>query len=139
MYALVPAVAEKLLALGAKLHMQSGAGDAVNLPDTAFKDVVFVDDSEKLLNGADVVLAVQAPELALLDAMQEGAILLSFIYAEKEPALVKRLLEKKITCFAMERIPRITRAQSMDALSDAQAVLVKMIEAVRGLGTAAAV
>jgi NAD(P) transhydrogenase subunit alpha len=54
--------------------------------------------------------------------MKEGSILISFIYANKEPALVKRLLEKKITCFAMERIPRITRAQSMDALSSQSAL-----------------
>ncbi|MGB7102740.1 MAG: NAD(P) transhydrogenase subunit alpha, partial [Xanthobacteraceae bacterium] len=54
--------------------------------------------------------------------MKEGAILMSFIYADKEPALVQRLLDKKITCFAMERVPRITRAQAMDALSSQSAL-----------------
>src|SRR6202035_1560349 len=49
-------------------------------------------------------------------------ILICFIYAGKEQALVQRLLEKKITCFAMERIPRISRAQSMDALSSQSAL-----------------
>jgi len=67
-------------------------------------------------------LAVQPPALEVVAAMKEGAILLSFIYAQKEPALVRRLLDKKITCFAMERIPRITRAQSMDALSSQSAL-----------------
>ena len=71
---------------------------------------------------ADVVLAVQPPALEVIDAMKEGAILISFIYADNEPALVQRLLEKKITCFAMERVPRITRAQSMDALSSQSAL-----------------
>lgn len=57
-----------------------------------------------------MVLAVQQPASEVIDAMKEGAMLLSIIYAEKEPALVKRLLEKKITCFAMDCIPRISRA-----------------------------
>jgi NAD(P) transhydrogenase subunit alpha len=120
--ALVPSVAAKLIKLGAKLHMQSGAADAVNLPDGTFKDVAFIDDRRELVGDADVVLAVQPPALDVIDAMKQGAILISFIYANKEPALVQRLLDKKITCFAMERIPRITRAQSMDALSSQSAL-----------------
>jgi NAD(P) transhydrogenase subunit alpha len=58
----------------------------------------------------------------VIGAMKDGAILVSFIYAHNEPALVKRLLEKKITCFAMERVPRITRAQAIDALSSQSAL-----------------
>jgi NAD(P) transhydrogenase subunit alpha len=120
--ALVPSVAEKLIKLGAKLHMESGAGDAIKLTDSAFKDVAIVKDRRTLVADADVVLAVQPPSADVVSAMKEGAILVSFIYANKEPALVKLLLEKKITCFAMERIPRITRAQSMDALSSQAAL-----------------
>jgi H+-translocating NAD(P) transhydrogenase subunit alpha len=120
--ALVPAVAAKLMKLGAKIHMQVGAGDAIKLADAAFKDVAFIADRGKLVADADVVLAVQPPALEVVSAMKEGAILVSFIYANKEPALVKRLLEKKITCFAMERVPRITRAQAMDALSSQSAL-----------------
>jgi len=120
--ALVPASAGKLIKLGAKLHMQSGAGDASNLPDAAFKDVVFMADRRTLVRDADVVLAVQPPALDVIDAMKAGAILVSFVYAAKQPALVKRLLDRKITCFAMERIPRITRAQAMDALSSQSAL-----------------
>jgi NAD(P) transhydrogenase subunit alpha len=120
--ALVPSVAPKLIKLGAKLHMEAGAGTAIKLTDAAFKDVAIVTDRKKLVADADVVLAVQPPPLEVVSAMKEGAILVSFIYANKEPALVKLLLEKKITCFAMERIPRITRAQSMDALSSQAAL-----------------
>jgi NAD(P) transhydrogenase subunit alpha len=120
--ALVPSVVPKLIKLGAKVHMQSGAGDAVNLSDSAFKNVAFADDRKVLVRDADVVLAVQPPALEVVDAMKEGAILISFIYAEKEPALVQRLLDRKITCFAMERIPRISRAQAMDALSSQSAL-----------------
>ena len=120
--AMVPSVVAKLIKLGAKLHMQRGAGDAIKLTDAAFKDVVFVDDRKALVSDADVVLAVQPPALDVIDAMKEGAILMSFIYANKEPALVQHLLAKKITCFAMERVPRITRAQAMDALSSQSAL-----------------
>jgi NAD(P) transhydrogenase subunit alpha len=120
--ALVPSVVPKLIKLGARLHMQSGAGDAIKLRDAAFQDVAFIDDRKTLVRDADVVLAVQPPALDVIDAMKEGAILICFIYAAKEKALVHRLLEKKITCFAMERVPRISRAQAMDALSSQSAL-----------------
>ena len=120
--ALVPGVAAKLIKLGAKLHMQSGAADAIKLNDAAFEDVTFMDDRHAMVSDADVVLAVQPPALDVVDAMKEGAILISFIYAHKEQALVQRLLDRKITCFAMERVPRITRAQAMDALSSQSAL-----------------
>jgi H+-translocating NAD(P) transhydrogenase subunit alpha len=120
--ALVPSVVAKLVKLGGRLHMETGAGLAIKLADAAYKDVVFVADRHKLVGDADVVLAVQPPALGVIDAMKEGAILVSFIYADKEPALVQRLLDRKITCFAMERVPRITRAQAMDALSSQSAL-----------------
>jgi NAD(P) transhydrogenase subunit alpha len=120
--ALTPSVVPKLIKLGARLHMQAGAGDAIKLADHAFKDVAICDDRSAMVADADVVLAVQPPALAVIDAMKPGAILVCFIYAANEPELVKRLLARKITCFAMERIPRISRAQSMDALSSQSAL-----------------
>jgi len=120
--ALVPSVVAELVKLGAKLHMQSGAGDAIKLTDAAFTDVVFMDDRKELVKDADVVLAVQPPALEVVGAMKEGALLICFIYAGNEPALVQRLMDRKITCFAMERVPRITRAQAMDALSSQSAL-----------------
>ncbi|CAN7791750.1 NAD(P) transhydrogenase subunit alpha [Caballeronia sp. LjRoot34] len=120
--ALVPSVVPKLIKLGVRLHMQSGAGAAIHLEDAAFENVVFVADREALVKDADLVLAVQPPALEVIDAMKEGAILVSFIYEHNEPALVQRLLDKKITCFEMERVPRITRAQAMDALSSQSAL-----------------
>jgi NAD(P) transhydrogenase subunit alpha len=120
--ALTPSVAPRLIKLGGKLHMQAGAGEAIKLADAAFEGVVFMDDRKALVADADVVLAVQPPALDVIDAMKEGAILVSFIYANKEPALVQRLLDRKITCFAMERAPRITRAQALDALSSQSAL-----------------
>jgi NAD(P) transhydrogenase subunit alpha len=120
--ALVPVVVPKLLKLGAKLHMQSGAAGAINLADSVFKDVAFIEDRKNLVSAADVVLAVQPPALEVISAMKEGAILISFIYADRQQTLVQHLLDRKITCFAMERVPRISRAQAMDAMSSQSAL-----------------
>ena len=120
--ALMPSVVPKLIKLGAKLYMQCGAGNAIQLPDSSYKDVAFIKERRRLVNDADVVLAVQPPPIDVVDAMKEGAILVSFIYAERQPALVQKLLDKKITCFAMERVPRISRAQSLAALSSQSAL-----------------
>jgi NAD(P) transhydrogenase subunit alpha len=120
--ALVPSVAPRLIKLGASLSMQAGAAESIRLGDAAFKDVAFTADRKTLLSEADVVLGVQPPILDDLDAMKEGAILVSFIYPQQQAKLVQCLLDRKITCFAMERVPRITRAQAMDALSS-QSVL----------------
>jgi len=120
--ALVPSVVAKLVKLGARLHMQAGAGESIHLEDRAFDNVSFIADRSALVRDADIVLAVQPPALDVVNAMKEGAILVSFIYANKEPALLRCLLERKITCFAMERVPRITRAQAMDALSSQSAL-----------------
>ena len=120
--ALVPAVADKLTKLGADIHMQSGAGDAVKLADSAYKNVTLNPDPIALVRDADVVLTVQPPESSVIEAMKEGAILVSFIYAHKESELTKRLRDRRITCFAMELVPRITRAQAMDALSSQAAL-----------------
>src|SRR5687767_4905525 len=120
--ALVPAVVDKLIKLGAQIAMQSGAGDAVKLPNAAFKNVAFADDVRELVSEADIVLAVQPPSAEVAGMMKEGAILVSFIYAHKEIELTKVLRDRKITTFAMELVPRITRAQAMDALSSQAAL-----------------
>jgi NAD(P) transhydrogenase subunit alpha len=120
--ALVPSVVPRLIKLGARVRMQTGAGDAIKLTDAAYQNVEFRADRRELVRDADVVLAVNAPALEVIDAMREGAILISFIYEHLDPAVVRQLLERRITCFAMERVPRITRAQSMDALSSQSAL-----------------
>jgi NAD(P) transhydrogenase subunit alpha len=120
--ALVPAVADKLAKLGAQLHLQAGAGLAVKLADAAYKNVTLHADPIEMVRDADIVLSVQPPEPAVVRAMREGAILISFVYAHKEAELTRLLRDRKITCFAMELVPRITRAQAMDALSSQAAL-----------------
>jgi NAD(P) transhydrogenase subunit alpha len=120
--AMVPSVADKLVKLGAEISMQTGAGVSVKLADAAFKNVNFVANPQGLVSDADIVLSVQPPSADIVDAMKDGAILLSFVYAHKEANLVKLMRDKKITCFAMELVPRISRAQAMDALSSQAAL-----------------
>jgi NAD(P) transhydrogenase subunit alpha len=120
--ALVPAVADKLAKLGAQLHLQAGAGTAVKLADEAYKNVQLHADPIEMVRDADIVLSVQPPDTAIVAAMKEGAILICFVYAHTEPDLTRLLRDRKITCFAMELVPRITRAQAMDALSSQAAL-----------------
>jgi NAD(P) transhydrogenase subunit alpha len=120
--AMVPAVVDKLVKLGAEVHIETGAGAAVKLPDRAYKSATFEPDRQRLVQDADIVLSVQPPEPSVVQAMKEGAILICFVYAHKEPELTRLLRDRRITCFAMELVPRITRAQAMDALSSQAAL-----------------
>jgi NAD/NADP transhydrogenase alpha subunit len=86
------------------------------LPDEAFENAgIKVGRLE--LGQADVVLSVQPPSPSDIRKMRKGSVLLSFVYANREPKVVQALAESGVTCFAMELVPRITRAQAMDALS----------------------
>jgi NAD(P) transhydrogenase subunit alpha len=121
-FAMVPAVAARLQKLGGRLHMQPGAGTTLNLADADFPDAVFTDSVVDMVAEADVVLGVQAPSKKIIGAMQAGAILVCYLDETRQADLVGLLIEKKITCFAMQKIPRISRAQSMDALSSQAAL-----------------
>ncbi|MEW6166155.1 MAG: NAD(P) transhydrogenase subunit alpha [Pseudomonadota bacterium] len=120
--AVVPAVADKLTKLGCEIHMQAGAGAASRIPDDAYKNVTFAANPQGLVSDADIVLSVQPPPAEVIGAMKEGSVLLSFVYAHREAEVVKLMRDRRITCFAMELVPRITRAQAMDALSSQAAL-----------------
>lgn len=120
--ALVPNVVAKVRKLGVEVSLQANAGAGARQPDDAYQDVDIIANPQGMVGGADVVMSVQPPPLEIIDAMKEGAVLLSFVYAHKEVELVERLRDRKITCFAMELVPRITRAQAMDALSSQAAL-----------------
>jgi NAD(P) transhydrogenase subunit alpha len=120
--ATVPMVATRLARLGASLVVERGAGDSATFADAAYQDAAFADTPQALLAEADIVLAVQPPPIDVIRAMKPGALLISFIYGATNPELVAALRHGKITAFAMERIPRISRAQSMDALSSQAAL-----------------
>ncbi|TAM10738.1 MAG: NAD(P) transhydrogenase subunit alpha [Nevskiaceae bacterium] len=120
--ALVPNVIDKMRKLGVELSMQTSAGEGARQPDAAYQNVNLIANPQGLVGDADIVLAVQPPAPEVIHAMKEGAILLCFVHAAKEVATVKLLRDRKITCFAMELVPRISRAQAMDALSSQAAL-----------------
>ena len=120
--ALVPEVASRLIKLGAKIRIEAGAGNGAQIPDADFADCEIVADAAAAVADADVVLTVQPPELELLEHIKPGAVIVGFMQPHAKHALVRALAEKKITSFSMELVPRISRAQSMDALSSQGAV-----------------
>ncbi|HEY9199416.1 MAG TPA: Re/Si-specific NAD(P)(+) transhydrogenase subunit alpha [Gammaproteobacteria bacterium] len=120
--ALDPIVVERFLKLGCKVLIESGAGLGARHDDTGFPGAEIVADRRALLGRADVLFKVQPPTADEVDALKEGAVVVSFMQPHKHPELVARLRDRRITSFAMELIPRISRAQSMDALSSQAAV-----------------
>jgi NAD(P) transhydrogenase subunit alpha len=120
--ALVPEVAGKLAALGAQIVMERGAGAAAQIPDDSYKSVEWVDSPTAVLARADVLLKVQPPSSQEIDALKDGAVVIGFFQAHQRVDDVRRLRDRRLTSFAMELVPRISRAQSMDALSSQASV-----------------
>ncbi|MBB6336564.1 NAD(P) transhydrogenase subunit alpha [Xanthomonas arboricola] len=120
--AMVPAVLPKLAKLGAQLRLQAGAGLASYLADAAYAGTTVLDDAREVVAGADLVLSVQAPSLQTLAGMRPGSMLIAMLYPAKLPGLLDLLCERRITAFAMETVPRISRAQALDVLSSQAAL-----------------
>jgi proton-translocating NAD(P)+ transhydrogenase subunit alpha len=123
--ALVPAVVSKLSESGFEIAIERGAGVQAGFPDSAFEEAgAVLADGEQLTSGAAAVLRVREPALDPDETarLTEGSLLIGFLQPYTNPDLVTRLVERRLTSFAMETIPRTTRAQSMDALSS-QAVV----------------
>ena len=116
--AMTPRVGERLVKLGATLLVESGAGAESGIPDSDYARVAtVVKDQGQLFGQADIVLGVQVPGLAQIRLMGEGAILACLVYAHQHPEEARLLCDRNITTFAMELVPRISRAQSLDVLS----------------------
>ena len=115
--ALTPDVAAKLLDLGAAVNMQRGAGERSHFADESYKGAQFHPGPAGVLAGSTVLLKVQTPAIAEVEALAPGAVVVGFMQPHVQLDMVRRLRERKITSFAVELIPRISRAQSMDALS----------------------
>lgn len=112
--ATVPDVVARLKKLGLDVLVERGAGERSGYKDADYeaKGATLVDRAQAL--GADVVLAVHPPEV---DALQPGAVLLALIDPFVHPERVRALADRKVTAFALELVPRISRAQAMDVLS----------------------
>jgi NAD(P) transhydrogenase subunit alpha len=112
--ALVPEVADKLAQTGARIVMERGAGERARFPDALYKKVEW---SDGVLAGSDVVLTVQPLTVQQIGQLKTGAVVVGFMQPHARKAEVAALRDRRITAFAMELVPRISWAQSMDALS----------------------
>ena len=122
--ALTPETAGHIKKLGYDIALEAGAGEAANFSDESYRDVgvTVVDDTKKLWSDADILMKVRAPgehpqlgdEVTLL---KKGALLMSFIWPAQNEALMKQLADQGVTVLAMDSVPRISRAQKLDALS----------------------
>ncbi|MEO5561476.1 MAG: Re/Si-specific NAD(P)(+) transhydrogenase subunit alpha [Dokdonella sp.] len=119
--ALTPEVAKKLKARGARVVLQDGAGASAYFADAAYADCE-VANAAAALSQADVLLKVQPPSLEEIAQLKEGAVVIGHLQPHLAPERTKALRDRKITAFAMELLPRTTRAQAMDVLSSQASV-----------------
>ncbi|MCK6391603.1 MAG: NAD(P)(+) transhydrogenase (Re/Si-specific) subunit alpha, partial [Azonexus sp.] len=115
--ALVPETAKKFVALGARILMEQSAGTDSHFLDSDFSDVALVPDIVGAYGAAQLILRVTPPSTAEIAAMPEGAVLIGLLRPFESRERLAALNAKKITAFSLELLPRISRAQSMDALS----------------------
>jgi NAD(P) transhydrogenase subunit alpha len=123
--ALVPESVKKLVALKAAVAIESGAGLAAGASDADYEAVgaSISSDRAALLANADVLLMVNRPVEAEMNALKSGAVLIGFLRPLDEPQALTPLLARQVSAFPVELIPRSTRAQAMDALSSMAALV----------------
>jgi proton-translocating NAD(P)+ transhydrogenase subunit alpha len=123
--ATTPEVAAQIGKLGFEVAVESGAGVEASFTDDAYRaaGVVVVGSVEELYASSDIILKVRAPERDPangrdeLDLLRSGQTLIAFLWPAQHPELLARLAEKQVTALSMDSVPRISRAQKMDALS----------------------
>jgi NAD(P) transhydrogenase subunit alpha len=117
--ALVPDTAAKLKAASLDVSVESGAGAGAYIPDEAYEaaGVTVVKAAGTLLGDADAVLKVQAPSTDEVGLLKSGSVLISFLQPATQADVIRALAKRGVTAFSLELLPRISRAQSMDALS----------------------
>jgi NAD(P) transhydrogenase subunit alpha len=117
--ALTPEIAEKLGKLGFAIAVESGAGVGSDISDDEYSKAgcQVLPDSRALWEGSDVVMKVRAPERQEIGHLKSGKTLISFIWPGQNPELMKNLAATGASVIAMDSVPRISRAQKLDALS----------------------
>ncbi|MEQ1637382.1 MAG: Re/Si-specific NAD(P)(+) transhydrogenase subunit alpha [Methylococcales bacterium] len=117
--ATTPEAAEKIIKLGFSVAIESGAGLSADIPDQAYQavGVEIIKTPKALWKQSDIIIKVRAPELEEVDLMSKGGHLISFIWPAQNDALMQKLTTKNATVLAMDSVPRMSRAQKMDALS----------------------
>ncbi|MGK7369745.1 MAG: Re/Si-specific NAD(P)(+) transhydrogenase subunit alpha [Candidatus Halalkalibacterium sp. M3_1C_030] len=122
--ALVPETVAKLVDKGLEVQIEKDAGLASNYLDDSYREAgaTIIEDRAKLFSDTDILIAIQTPPEEDLEKLKEGAILVCFLWALQNEGTVTFLRDKKITALGMDAIPRISRAQNMDALSSMSSI-----------------
>ncbi|RZJ47045.1 MAG: Re/Si-specific NAD(P)(+) transhydrogenase subunit alpha [Brevundimonas sp.] len=117
--AVTPETVKKLIALGATVTVEAGTGAGSSIPDADYEaaGATVAKDTKAVLTGADILLKVRGPTAQEISALKPGAIVAAMLDAYREKDTVQALAQASSTAFAMEFVPRITRAQVMDVLS----------------------
>jgi NAD(P) transhydrogenase subunit alpha len=117
--AIVPSVVKKYVGLGAEVLIESGAGKSIDIDDKDYTDVggIIVNNRLDALSDADIICRLNAPLVEDIGEPKKDSIHISFLDPIKEKILVDAFVGASVTAISMELVPRITRAQKMDALS----------------------
>jgi NAD(P) transhydrogenase subunit alpha len=117
--AITPETCTKLIAAGAGVRLQRGLGEGACMPDAAYSQAgaQLVDDAAAAVSGCDLVLCVQPPPAAMIAQLKPGTVLVGMLQPQADPSRAEALQARGIIAFPLERLPRTTRAQSMDVLS----------------------
>lgn len=117
--ALTPEVAKQIEKLGYDLAIEAGAGEAANFSDASYAEagVDVISDPKELWTSCDIIMKVRAATDENIELMKSGQTLISFMSPAQNPDRLKLMQEKGITAMSMDAVPRISRAQKMDALS----------------------
>lgn len=117
--AITPETCRKLVALGAQVRVQSGAGLSAGFTDDAYAaaGAQLAGDAASALGDADLVLCVQPPPAATLAQLKQGATLVGMLAPQADAARSEAIVSRRLLAFPLERLPRTTRAQAMDILS----------------------
>ncbi len=115
--ALDPQIASRLSKKGLSLSIEKSAGLEATFSDADYKDCSVEKTAADVLKKANILLKINPPTVDEINALPTGSVIMSIMFAHQNPKMLQALKDKKITSFAMELIPRITRAQAMDVLS----------------------
>lgn len=117
--AATPETCKKLVAAGARLQVERGAGAGAHFPDQAYADAgaELVDSAQAAIAGADLVLCVQPPPAEAIGGLKQGAAVVGILQPQADPERAEAMQARGILAFPLERLPRTTRAQAMDVLS----------------------
>jgi NAD(P) transhydrogenase subunit alpha len=117
--ALVPETVRKLKTAGWEISVQSGAGERAHFLDPAYHEAgaAIVENAHELARSSDVLVSVSVPSADLISNLKAGAVVIGVLDVLRSPDLLNHLSKAKLSAIAMELVPRITRAQSMDILS----------------------